>query len=371
MYRYLLRLTLILGGAITLLITALTALPRRGVETPPSAWIVFENDHEGRSALFRSRADKQKIQWLADFPEVDGWIDYIYWSPDGQWLALNQTGNSRSNGKIYRIRPDGSQFEPLILEPSALISDWSRDGEWLLFTQNDILYRMRPDSSNQQLLFDAMPVRDPIWSPNNQWIVFTSDSSIYRIQSDGSDLRQIATETSYYSTQPWSPDGEWLVITQYDGTTARSYVVRTDGSERRPIGPENAADLRWSPDGQWISLIANLDGDDDIYRMRPDGSEFQQISNVDGEEWWARWSPDSTTLVFYSEPPSTSGNTPAWNMYGMQSDGSHLHQFSFSSRVVWSPPVAIPYRLAIPLILGGMMLLTGLTPWQRLRRRRT
>jgi hypothetical protein len=45
-------------------------------------------------------------------------------------------------------------------------------------------------------------------------------------------------------------------------------------------------------------------------------------------------------------------------------DGTHFQSLPYGGEVFWSPPINIPYRPAIPLILGSMMLITAFIPWK-------
>ncbi len=230
MFQFLLRLILILGGAITLLITGITALPRRGVEIPPSLWLMYTNDPQFlRYELYRIRFDDPQPQWVYNLPvPSDMWS--MLWSPDGRWIALNNVGLRETSGAIFRIQPDGNQFK-LLSSGTSILAGWSNDSQWILYTQDHALYRMHPDGSNRQMLFHDIPVSRPIWSPDNRWIVFGSGSALYRIRADGSDLRRIAEGTITYTSGAWSPNSHQLVITRRDETGWRPYLVQADGSD--------------------------------------------------------------------------------------------------------------------------------------------
>jgi TolB protein len=102
----------------------------------------------------------------------------------------------------------------------------------------------------------------PTWSPDGQWIAFTriqdQQANIMVMRSDGTEVRQLTT-TGAESAPAWSPDGTHIVFmsrhlnTEEEANTrspkyfSNIYVMRSDGSERRPItsGPNNYEDPIW------------------------------------------------------------------------------------------------------------------------------
>jgi len=102
----------------------------------------------------------------------------------------------------------------------------------------------------------------------------------------------------------WSPDGEWLAYTGYDGI----YIVRWNGQERRRVvacpTQEAMDDIwdwtgparwwkwpprpDWSPDGQWLIYHRLEDGEYNIYKFNlKTGREILLIRNGLHPQW--RW----------------------------------------------------------------------------------
>lgn len=104
----------------------------------------------------------------------------------------------------------------------------------------------------------------------------------------------------------WSPDGSELAfVGQGDAGSGVIWVMSADGSDLRPVTPEDESSDRlvWSPDGEWIAFTSDRDmtdaqrranrrrafGNDPtpfegwgLYAMRPDGSEVTPL-DTDGK----------------------------------------------------------------------------------------
>lgn len=144
------------------------------------------------------------------------------------------------------------------------------------------------------------------------------------------------TETIFYHSPVWSPDGTQLVVVATDEENATdSLVVTNINGEARQIAqitanPEQEAlivPIRWSPDGGWISYARshttdNLNWETDIELLSTDCIEDPAAAcekhtlaitddsgerpDVEGEggtlapePWWGMtWSPDGEQLAF-------------------------------------------------------------------------
>jgi Tol biopolymer transport system component len=183
-------------------------------------------------------------------------------------------------------------------------------------------------------------------------------------------LRHIAYN-GRYGKEALSPDGEWLVLEVNRGIRESLYVLRTNGSELNLL-TDYPQDIRnspaWSPDGEWIifSSVVNggTSGDTNIYRIRPNGSELQQITHLSNDYVEFKWTPDGHWITFRSG--TFAGNSET---YQIRSDGSDLHRVPYYIlQATWGPPLKDTYRPAIPILIGGMMLIIGITPWKHLLR---
>ena len=100
-----------------------------------------------------------------------------------------------------------------------------------------------------------------------------------------------------------SPDGEWL--TAYSmGQQRHIFVMRTDGTERRDLTPDNYRHSwpRWSPDGQRIAFTSRRTGDYELWIMNRDGSGLRQLTQSAGGHY-SPWSVDGTMIAYSIHTP--------------------------------------------------------------------
>lgn len=145
---------------------------------------------------------------------------------------------------------------------------WSADGQSVLFAYRSALRShlfVADWNGNTIVQLTKNSEADdfaPTWSPDGQWIAFTriqdQQANIMVMRSDGTEVRQLTT-TGAESAPAWSPDGTHIVFmsrhlnTEEEANTrnpkyfSNIHVMRSDGSERRPItsGPNNYEDPIW------------------------------------------------------------------------------------------------------------------------------
>ena len=160
------------------------------------------------------------------------------WSPDGKRIAFSA---SRSGGMgIYQKSGSLGDHEELLVgasENPKYASDWSRDGRFLLYTQqskttNYDLYflRLNPDGkpagSPEPFMDDTYNEGQGQFSPNGKWIAYASDESgdsdVYLRQFSGTHATGTAIRVSRGggSEPRWRRDGKELFYLTRDGKVA-------------------------------------------------------------------------------------------------------------------------------------------------------
>ena len=150
------------------------------------------------------------------------------WSPDGQRVAFRATGAGVD--AIYLKSVSGGKEEILLRGTSPMFpSDWSRDGRWLVYTENDPKTGadlwLLPDPSNASAVArKPVPLlRTPFnesqgqISPDGKWLAYFSNES--------GDLGQVYLRP-FAGASP-TPDTKWQVST----VRGREPRWRADGSE--------------------------------------------------------------------------------------------------------------------------------------------
>src|SRR5216683_365607 len=123
---------------------------------------------------------------------------------------------------------------------------------------------------------------------------------------DGSRRRQMTTMAPSYF-HGWSPDGKWLaIVAQRNGNFDLFRIPEAGGEEQRLTS--NAAyddGPDYSPDGKWIYFNSNRSGSWDIWRIPAEGAgaddaHAERATSDDWEDWFPHPSPDGKSLVFLS-----------------------------------------------------------------------
>ena len=201
---------------------------------------------------------------------VDGGDIYSI-APDG--TDVRQLTTDPADDLQPRVSPNGHEI--------AFVSE--RDG-------NREIYVMAHDGSDQRrLTTDPMPDEYPVWSPLGTTIVFERghefdqgygpelacelfvvnpvDSSVWRLTTNptGNDF-----------TPSFSPDGQSVVFARIELARLQAYWIASvglDGGEMTYLSEGGGEDLSpaWGPTGE-IAYVSYQDGTDQIWLVRPDGT---------------------------------------------------------------------------------------------------
>jgi serine/threonine protein kinase/Tol biopolymer transport system component len=149
------------------------------------------------------------------------------WSPDGSRIAFG------SGKGLYAKDTNGGSKEELLLESGypKTVSDWSRDGRYLIYTEND------PKGRG-----DIWFLQDPLNKAGERKAVRFQGTEV--LESQGQ----------------LSPDGRWLAYTSYETGRAAVYVRPfPSGAGRWKIstGQGDEREPRWRSDGKELFYLAS------------------------------------------------------------------------------------------------------------------
>ncbi len=174
---------------------------------------------------------------------------------------------------------------------------------------------------------------------------------------DGSQFELLprSDQTLNLVPQAWSPDGTRIVFEGWDDADPSRTGVYTaraaDGGDLVRVtthpGLPHDVPIDYSPDGTHLVFYRAIRAEPDfpvdtggsLWIVNVDGSDPHQLDTGDAKAWWqARWSPDSSRIVF-----STERLQPVGALRTIKPDGSGLTTVfedpagRFVVAPVWSP----------------------------------
>ena len=137
------------------------------------------------------------------------------------------------------------------------------------------------------------------------------------------------------------PVGNWSDEDEYP-TGGELYIANVDGSDRRRLTHNEwyEAEVVVSPTGEWIAFGRNIDGRQDLWRIRPDGTDEQRITDTDDwQEGSPYFMPDGEHLMFRSWRDSDYKRVRPTPMVVMtiNIDGSNWRGYTFDGDMNWAP----------------------------------
>jgi len=315
--------------------------------------------HDGRAILFASTRGGTTNIWKIPVDPASGratgeaepltapssWAGYLSSSHDGRRVTFVDR-NVRDALHVAPLDPvrgelaGASRAVPIGTIEVYERVDLAPDGETVLFDSAGMpqhLFLARPDGTLVQLTDGPHRDRQGSFSPDGRWIAFQTDrweSELALIRPDGSGMRAIDTggKTAWYPA--WSPDGERLVATDFEG----AFLFRLSESgevvssiERIDAPGDGLAfwGSAWSPDGQQIVgelTLANSAVGAAIWDLK---SRTYRRLPVEGRVWRPRFLPDGKRLVW--------GRSSAIEIHDLQSGRTRpLLSVAPGWRVAWS-----------------------------------
>jgi Tol biopolymer transport system component len=147
----------------------------------------------------------------------------------------------------------------------------------------------------------------PVWSADGTRVVFAADrdgaQNLYVKNVNDASPEQLlyASEVPFKGPSAWSPDEQWIVMTQLDADTAQNiWLLNASGKQAPTIfvrGPVRDTGGPVSPDGRWMAYIADDSGRYELYLQSfPKPGRTVQVSERGAVTGW--WTRDGRQLVF-------------------------------------------------------------------------
>ena len=233
--------------------------------TPDGRYFVFEAVREGTASIWAireggglwRRARHEPVQLTTGPMNVEEPVP----SRDGKKLFVE---GRQPRSELVRYDARSKQFAPYLSGMSAMGLDFSRDGEWVAYNEDDngTIWRSKVDGTEKlQLTFPPLQAYLPRWSPDGSQIVFFGHppgepSQIYAVPAAGGSPELIYRSSGTNLADPnWSPDGKSLVFgnnTLSDqGSSVYVLDLKTRKASKLP-GSDGLFSPRWSPNGRYV-----------------------------------------------------------------------------------------------------------------------
>jgi WD40 repeat protein len=214
----------------------------------------------------------------------------------------------QQRAELVRYDATAKQLIPFLGGISAGDVDFSRDGNWVAYTQypEGTLWRSRSDGSDRlQLTFSDLDTALAHWSPDGQQIAFAAATTsktwrIFLIPKEGGSPQPLLSSDLPQTDPSWSPDGKTIALgVNVPSDAAANHIELVDLASRKQTELENSAGKfapRWSPDGRYIAAIVADDSKLSLFDTA--SRRWQAIDTPTGSIGYLAWSPDSTYLFF-------------------------------------------------------------------------
>jgi Tol biopolymer transport system component len=226
------------------------------------------------------------------------------WSPHGRRIAFWGVSERGAERDIWTIDPDAPQPKDTVVRVTADVSlhwnpVWSPDGRYLYFGSNRDgtmnLWRIAVDEESGKPDGVAEPVSLPAAISGNFGfsqqgdLIFTTVMRFYRLLSMPFDANSGATgeprplfggSQEILSFEP-SPDGRAIAFTTA-GTQEDLFVANADGTRLRQLTNDAARDrgVTWSPDGTTLYFYSNREGGYQLWSISVDGSNVTRLTDA-------------------------------------------------------------------------------------------
>jgi dipeptidyl aminopeptidase/acylaminoacyl peptidase len=186
----------------------------------------------------------------------------IDWSPDGKWIAFDQTRTSNANdwptSDVGIVNVGGGEVKMIAATPAAEGSPFfSHDGQWIAYVRTD---------------------DPPRWA---------GVQHVHIVRLDGSGGRDLApTFDAQANPLGFSQDDKLFYVTETRGTVDRIYAIDVAGNKVADVnsGSETFPDSSLNSTGTWLGFVMQApDRPGEAFVTRADRFAPVQVSHVNDE----------------------------------------------------------------------------------------
>lgn len=280
-----------------------------------AAEIAFASDRNGgKPQIFLIDLQGENLRQITDIPE--GACQPAF-SPDGRQLVYTspcdgnvETYPTSTLFLISDVDDLNAQPVPLITEPGGNYdAKWSPDGSSIVFTSerqtgSPRLFLLDLLSKTETLLTDPFKRNyQPTWSPGGDKLAYISTekgiTQIWTMNIDRSNQAPFSQPGNVVNSSPsWSPNGEFIMFTQYEPKIGipRLVVSKFGEADYDEFFITDAMvpmrEASYSPDGFWLVFETwPAGGNHEVAIMSISGTSQQIMSNHPRDDFDGTWRP--------------------------------------------------------------------------------
>lgn len=212
--------------------------------SPDGRWLVFGTRHDDHTGLIVRDLGSGNDRWLAypvqhDDQESRATLDVLpgmSFTPDSRFLVASY------GGKIWKLPIEGGDAIEI---PFRVRFDLD------LAPRVDFDYPIEDTPT-----FRVRQIRDAVPSPDGSMLAFTALDRLWVSTANGSNPRRLTDEDMSEHYPTWSPDGEWLAYSTWDGEAGHLHKVRSSGGDpiRLTANGGSYYTPAWAPNGRIVAL---------------------------------------------------------------------------------------------------------------------
>ncbi len=256
------------------------------------------------------------------------------WSPDGKKILFASDRGGTTD--LYVLEADDAEHPELTRAhkfkttrltntvSEEISATFSPKGDQIAFIREGKLWLMKPDGSNQRVLVSAQKVLDYDWGPDGKHVAYcrmdgSFSAEIYISATDGTGVPvNVSRHATFNSDVSWSQTNGKLAFVGQRRNAYGVHVVSlqkplADGSTRPPADQIDWDDLHLrverptnmsaeygtvSPDGTQVAF-RSLSNGDDLWIVSSNGALLTRMTSGGQVPSWIRWSKKTSFGTVY------------------------------------------------------------------------
>jgi tricorn protease len=258
----------------------------------------------------------------------------VVWSSDGKKILFSSDRNGHED--LYLLEPDDVEHPELTRahkfktkqitftpEEETSVS-FMPDGKRVGFIRAGKLWTMKPDGSDQKVLVNESEVIDYEWSPDSKWVAYARmdgsfASEIYIVPVAGGTPHNVTRYATFNTGITWSKYGHKLAFISQRRQSQSLYVL----SLQRPAvpGAPRSDDIDWddihlrvsqpapfaveegaiAPDGRRVAFRTAGQAGSDLWVANVDGGQMSRLTAGNQHPQQITWSKQATGRLYFRD----------------------------------------------------------------------